>query len=570
MYFNYVTTSTTTQSDDVKSDVSTELDKLQQQRHQLDIQTGQVLEKAFQSNNPDVLLKAQSYWQDIQSRQQSGIKSELIDPNQWNDAIGYKHKAFSLSFTTLRRMAKTPIIKAIITTRQAQVAAFARPQKNKYETGFVIRKKQDYYTNDEVELSAADKKKIKEITEFLLNGGDKANSWHGDTFDSFLKKIVDDALTLDQATFEVVRNRAGIPIEYLAVDGATFRIADSWDDDEYENNPNTSIKREKKYGYYPSYVQVIDGVIKSEFYPWELCFGVRNQTTDIRANGYGKSEVEELISIITWMLYSDSYNGKFFSQGSSPKGLLKVAKGVNRNRLAEFRQQWMSMVAGVENAWKIPVIESEKMEWIDLQKNNTDMQFAKWQEYLIKVACAIFKIAPEEIGFNLGNASGGGALFESNNEQQLKYSKDKGLRPLLRSIEFWINKWLVNPIDENFEFAFVGVDVDDEKSEVDLDISKVGSFMGYKEARRKHGLPEELPDDDLILNPQWIQVYQQSQMADMQGENGEMMQDDMDETSDDDFWDSLDTDDKVEKALSMTEYSDNPMMKDALKILFEK
>jgi len=570
MYFNYVITSTAGQSDDVKSDVSTELDKLQQQRHQLDIQTGQILEKAFQSDNPDILLKAQSYWQDIQSRQSSGLKSELIDPNQWNDAVGYKHKSFSLSFTTLRRMAKTPIIKAIITTRQAQVAAFARPQKNKYETGFVIRKKQEYYTSDEVELTSTDKQKIKQITDFLLNGGDKANSWHGDTFDSFLKKIVDDALTLDQATFEVVRNRAGIPVEYLAVDGATFRIADSWDDDEYENNPNTSINREKKHGYYPSYVQVIDGVIRSEFYPWELCFGVRNQTTDIRANGYGKSEVEELISIITWMLYSDAYNGKFFSQGSSPKGLLKVSKGINRNRLAEFRQQWAAMVAGVENAWKIPMIESEKMEWIDLQKNNTDMQFAKWQEYLIKVACAIFKISPEEIGFNLGNASGGGALFESNNEQQLKYSKDKGLRPLLHSIEFWINKWLVNPIDENFEFAFVGVDVDDEKSEVDLDISKVSSFMGYKEARRKHGLPDELPDDDLILNPQWIQVYQQAQMAGEQDENGEVMQDEQESMSDDDFWDTLDTDDKVEKALSATEYSDNPMMKDALKILFEK
>lgn len=569
MEFNYVFTSTlgnsttSTTSEPTSEQLVDRLDSLSKARHQMIVEEGQLLEKAFQSSDPDLLIKANKHWQDVQQREQSGLKSEILDPNQWNDSAGYKNKGFSITYGMLRRMGQTPVIKAIISTRQAQVSSFSSPQKNKYQTGFVIRKKREYYSEEEPTLTNEDKNKIKEITTFLINGGGQSNAWHGDTFDAFLKKLVDDSLTIDQGCFEVVRNRGGVPVEYLAVDGATFRIADSYDDDRYREG--SVINRQKINGYYPSYVQVIDSVIKNEYYPWELCFGVRNATTNILANGYGKSEVEELINIITWMLFADSYNGKFFSQGSSPKGMLKVSQGVNRNRLAEFRQQWISMVAGVQNAWKMPIIEAEKMEYIDLQKNNTDMQFAQWQEYLIKIACAIFKIAPEEVGFNLGNASGGGALFEGSNEAKIKYSRDKGLKPLLNSIEFWINKWIVNALDPNFEFKFVGIDIDSEEKEVELDIKRVGSFMGFKEARKKHNLPEELEEGDFILNPQYTQmISQQMMMGDQQG-NQQVIEDD-------NVWDDLDVqNDSMLKSLlqdqHLSGHANNPMMIDALNML---
>lgn len=536
-----------------------QLDQITKSKNQLLVQEGQLLEKAFQSHDPQVIIKANKHWEDVSKRQVSQLKSHLLDPNDWANGQGYRNK-LSLSYGTLRRMSKTPIIKAIIGTRQTQVSAFSSPQKNKYETGFVIRKKGDYYSDVEDELSSEDKAKIKEITSFILNGGVVENSWHGDNFDSFLKKLVNDSLTLDQGCFEVVRNVGGVPQEYLATDGATFRIADSYDDDRYENTNG----RAKINGYYPSYVQVIDGSVKAEYYPWELCFGVRNATTDIRSNGYGVSEVEELINIITWMLFADAYNGKFFSQGSSPKGMLKVSSGVNRGRLAEFRQQWLSMVAGVQNAWKMPVLEADKMEYIDLQKNNTDMQFAQWQEYLIKVACAIFKIAPEEVGFNLGNASGGGALFEGSNEAKLKYSRDKGLKPLLKSIQFWINKWIVNAIDSNYEFAFVGIDVDSEEKEVELLNKKVQHGLGVKEWRRAMNLPEDFEEGDFPLNAVYAQQMQQQMFADQQEESTEALEEE-------DVWSDLQSDEDVMKGLEnspLSQHIDNPLMLDALQTLF--
>ena len=524
------------------------LDAINAERLRLLSEEGKLLEKGLQSMDVDVLMKANAHWSDVQQREQSGVKSTIIDPYEFNDSAGYKQKSFNLSYLLLRRMGQTPLIRAVITTRQAQVSAFSSPQADRFDTGFMIRKKREYYTTVEPKLSAADKKEIKRITDFVLNCGDNTNRWHGDTFDKFLKKIVEDSLTLDQATFEVVRNRRGEPTEFLATDGGTFRIAASIDDDDYHEKDKI-----EKFGYLPSYVQVIDGKVINEYYPWELCFGLRNDSTDIRRNGYGRAELEDLIDIVTYMLFGDAYNGKFFSQGSSPKGLIKVSGNVNTSRLQEFKQQWLSMVSGVMNAWKIPVIESDKMEWIDLQKSNTDMQFGNWQEYLIKVICAVYKISPEEIGFASGSSGNSGMFEGSNTESRLKYSKDKGLRPLMKSIQFWINKYIVNPFNEEFEFVFVGMESDGKKDELDFDIKMAESFGGWREARRKWQLPDEFEEGDFPLNQIFFQKMTQDQMAEQQDENTDFVDGEAEE--EDPYvgtWDNLDKGEVVE----------NPMMND--------
>ena len=162
-----------------------------------------------------------------------------------------------------------------------------------------------------------------------------SSQWEHDDFDTFIRKIVDDSLIYDQMTFECVRNRRGQIESFMATDASTFRIADSFFDKDYDNaffaRNGASVWQDRNdfgkkiHGYYPSFVQVYQNTKVNEFYPWELCFGVRNPSTSIYANGYGVSELEELINVVTSMLWGDEYNRRFFSQGSapSPKGLLK-------------------------------------------------------------------------------------------------------------------------------------------------------------------------------------------------------------------------------------------------------
>jgi hypothetical protein len=547
----------------VEEAIPIQLSQINAQRAQLTALEGKLLEKGLQSYNPDILMKAQTYWTQIMEREKSDMKSVYIDPRDFADSQGYKEKQYAVSFDLLRRMSRVPLIRSIIGTRQAQVSAFSRPQQDRFETGFIIQKKRDYYEAEQKELSSQDKKIIKQITDFVLKGGSASNAWHGDSFDDFLKKIVDDSLSLDQATFEVARNQAGEPTEYRAVDGATIRIASTIDDEEEESDGDA------KFGYLPSHVQLIEGTVHHEYYPWELCFGTRNTTTDIYRNGYGRSELEDLVEIVTYMLNADTYNGKFFTQGSNPKGILKISGNVNTNRIQEFRQQWQSMIAGVGNAWKIPVIQSDEMDFVDMQKNNTDMQFSTWQEYLLKIACSMYKISPEELGFSVGSAGGGGSMFESGTEARLMYSRDKGLIPLLKAIEFWITKYLVEPIDEAYEFRFAGYDTDGKEKELELDLKLVNSFVGYKEMRKKWNYKEELEEGDFPLNSAWIQRTGALEMQQQQQESTEAAQQDEGEEGDDFSWDNMGDEGEESGSEDVWEsldkgHSANPMMNDLI------
>ena len=479
-----------------------QIERLQQQfKHR----QGLLVEKALLSNNPEDILKANDFaarfFNDINENKEQ--KSFLYDPFYQDTSSGYREKPVAMTERLLRRMSRSPIIKSIIGTRIEQVADFAKPQPDKYSTGFVIVPRKKINQDTDQKLTKEDKERIAYLTDFVINCGDSNVTWEGDDFDSFLRKVIADSLAMDKMTFEIIRDRRGKPVKYIAVDGATIKLA--------LNTKDNYLNRIEKDGYMPAYCQVWDDQILTDFYPQELCFGIRNPTTDMRYNGYGISELEDLISTVTSMLWADQYNSNFFSQGSMPKGIMKVSGNVGQHKLNEFKQMWLSQVQGAQNSHRTPMIEADKFDYIDLHKNNSDMEFEKYKEYLIKVGCAVYKIDPSEIGFPMNN--GGKATFNSgNNEEKISYSRDKGLKPLLKFVQNKMNKYVIWQLDPNYEFKFVGLDTETESQEEERIVKAVASYMEINEARKMKGLPPK-PEYDIIANP----VVQQAKMLAMQG-----------------------------------------------------
>lgn len=500
-----------------------------EQEEKLKIQKALALESDMKSNDVEKIWKAQNYLKTIQPREEEPHKSILVDPTQLQSSFGYKDKPFNLSYATLRAMGSIHIPLAIRRTRKTQVLAFCTPQENKYTTGFIVDKRNRWRAGErDKKMTKEEQKKADYITEFILNCGNTENFWNADTFDTFIGKILDDSMTFDQGTFEVVRDNFGRPCEFFATDGGTFRIADSYMNEE-------KIKSELINGYPPSYVQVYQGQVYNEFYPWDLGWCVRNPSTDIRLNGYGRSELEDLTQTMTSILNADQYNANFFKVGSSPKGIITYSGNVNQNTIDDFRKNWMMQVAGVMNAHKIPIINGDKINFIPTQQNNREMEYYKYLEFLIKIACGIYIIDPSEINFDIsGTANGQKPGFEGNNASRLKYSKDKGLKPLLKYIQGWLNKYIVWQIDPGFELRFVGIDQDEDAStELDMDIKKMGNFMTINEIRAKHNL-SPVEGGDIIANP----VYMQGKQMAMQGNPDsndavDDMQDDEQEKSED-------------------------------------
>ena len=285
---------------------------------------------------------------------------------------GYKETLSRVSFDTLQKMGNLYCVKNIISTRIEQITQFLSFSLDEQKEGYTIRKKRSLFDNGDSDglPTKNEQKRIEAIVEFLERGG-KTDKWElPDSFTTFVRKIMQDSLTIDQLAFEVVRNRGGEPLKFRAVDGSMIRLLDSVDPNYAQN-----FERFRWKGYLPKYCQVFEQQIVFNpqlqeyvlYYPWELGFGVRNVSTDIWNNGYGKSELETLIEIVTYILNGVQYNGNFFKNGSNPKGFIKMkSPNTNAAQMNEFKQKWRQMLTGTENAHKIPIFSGIDMEWVDL------------------------------------------------------------------------------------------------------------------------------------------------------------------------------------------------------------
>jgi hypothetical protein len=451
-------------------------------------------------------------------------KASLVDPWSYaNTAYGYKEKYSILDYPKCRQITYAdPVVAAVLQTRVNQVAAFAQPQRDKYKMGFRIRLR-----DTEKEASDAERDRAKEIEMFMLNAGvpenfdDTPELRRRDNFETFLRKITRDTLTFDQVNFEIVPRVDGKPYAFQAIDAATIRIIpDKKENIEQFGAPNAGAGRvfvqstgtERAFKEFrpkhPRFAQVIQGTVRHVFDEWELAHGIRNPRTDIAAYGYGFSEIEMLITTITSHMNAETYNRKFFSQGSTIKGVITFEGSVPPDQLEAFRRQWYQQVTGVNNSWRTPIMalgKENKMNWTSLHSTNREMEFGKWLEYCIKTICGVFQMDPIEIGFDIakmgaGQQSSSGGLGNGNQAERFAFSQDKGLRPLLVFLQTMINDYIVYRIDPNYEFEFVGLNVNSEKDDLDKSIQQVKAFKTINEIRSEHDL-DELSLEKIKKNP---------------------------------------------------------------------
>jgi hypothetical protein len=434
---------------------------------------------------------------------------------------GYKETLSRISFQTLQRMGNLYCVKNVISTRIEQITRFLKFSTDEQKEGFTIRRKRSLFNSkeDTKEMTKGEQKRVERIVRFLEDGGETDKWEMPDSFVTFVRKIMQDSLSIDQLAFEITRTRGQELHQFKAIDGSMIRFLDTVD-------PNYAHQFDQyRYkGYLPKYCQVFDQQIVFNkqlntyvmYYPWELGFGIRNVETDIWQNGYGRSELESLIEIITYILNGVQYNGNFFKNGSNPKGFIKMnGPNTNQTQLNDFKQKWRQMLTGTENSHKIPIFAGLDLEWVDLQKGNRDMEFDNWTKFLIVLLCSVYRIDPSELGFQFREAAN---LFgQQGQRERLDHSKQKGLYPLLIFLQDIINKFLISELDEEMEFAFTGIEVEDEEKQVKLDSEKLSAGMvSMQDMFRKYSGREFDENKDIILN----QVYQTQKQASMFGGEG--------------------------------------------------
>jgi hypothetical protein len=455
---------------------------------------------------------------DLYDKTRREAKSLFLNPYYMMAATGlWRERPTRLTYHSMRMVAdKNPIVGSIINTRIAQVATFSRPMSIVEKVaatplGFKVVHKE----KPDDDLSKEEKGLQHEIEQFLWNSGSTDRLRNGDrrpSFDHWLRMSVRDSLTFDQMVTELVPNRKGEPAEFWAVDAATIRRAVPTEDG--KEDPDQA------------FVQVVNGQIQNTYKHSELAFCVRNPQTDMYANKYGKSEIEQLLNIVTAYLNAEMHNRKFFEQGSAIKGILNVkGEQINQPMFEAFKREWHAQVTGSTNAWKTPVMQAPSgVEFINLHASNREMEFIKWLDFLIKITCAIYMIDPAEINFDLRGGTGQStATFESNPiEAKLKLSRDKGLRPLLVFMMQVVNEYIMAPRFPEWIFSFHGIDAKKESEIIELRSKEVKAYKKLDEIRAEAGLKPmgEENGGELILDPQYIQWLQQKQMQAMEASGG--------------------------------------------------
>ena len=420
----------------------------------------------------------------IQDSQKLGQKpqTQFFDPISLFLGRGYLPPQGSVLMPAdLRAMAKNPIIASIIQTRLNQVCAFTTPQRDRHSLGFDI-------VSDDPKAQADDAKRT-EIRQFIAGCGLEG---HGEpSFEILTRKVIRDSLVLDQLNIEVVPRRNRLPGYMVAVDAGTIR----------------KTKESLEYALPPSvddawYVQLMNDRIVAEYLQSELVFGVRNPQTDIRFLGYGSSELEWLMRIVTAIINAEKYNTNQMTQGGTQKGIL-VVKGVpNTGEFDLFKADFREAMRNASSYWSPPILrleDKDSVDWLELDRSNRDLEYAKLFDFLVKQACGVYQIDPLEIAWSIG-ATGNKTTFESRQDVKIKTSQKRGLFPLLGFYASTLTDGIVKKIDPRYRIAFVGHGLTRDE-ELEMQIKEVKYLRTVNEVRADRGDPSMGKKGDVILNP---------------------------------------------------------------------
>lgn len=437
---------------------------------------------------------------EAQKERKPGMQSVWIDDMQININGDWFERPGQFSFDAMRNMVEqTPILNAVIMTRQRQVARFCRPQKGGKGPGFKIASKEKVENVDENEQQS-----MKLLEQFIMNCGWETRPRQRmrlkrDNFPNFMAKLVRDSLTMDSMAIETEWKRdKSLGIDGLyAVDGATIRLCS---EEGYKGEDEIFA------------LQVVQGQIRSAYTYDDLIYVPRNPRTDVIAGGYGLAETELLIRVVTGFLNAFTYNTKFFDSNAIPKGVLNLYGNYSDEDITAFKRYWNGMVKGVNNAWTLPVMVSKdaesaaKFEQFGVEVN--EIMFAKWMTFLGSIICAIYGIAPDEINFE-SFTTGTSSLSGNDTEEKLSFSKDKGLRPLLSYLEGTMSEYVIGEFSDKYELQFTGLDEEDEKTVFErkkliMTVNEMRAEDGMEKADGKWG--------DAPLNPSLVGVWQQEAM----------------------------------------------------------
>jgi hypothetical protein len=445
------------------------------------------------------------------------LQTQFVDPryHYWlgsGGMAGIRTKLLRIDFNVLRSaVEKLPLVNAIINTRIDQALPFCEFTDNENDKGYQI-----VPVDADATTKAIDKKKTKQLREFVEQTGFAYDELREDDLLDFVTGVIRETYTVDQIATELQYNRKNEVCAFWGLDGTTIRRVEE----------NSEFERGIRF------VQQIEEQIYNSYKASNLIFDYKWKRFDIRYRGFGYSPVEQSIDVITTLLFGYNYIRDQLVKDKMPRGFISVMGDVGKEQLDSIRNYWYAAMSGMGGQWNIPILPSGKdgvgMDFKLLGQTNKDMEFHRTLMFVSSLIAACFGIDLLEMGIKSDDSQ---AVIGENSFNRISVSKERGLRSILMYVQQHLNK-VIRKVSTDYRFRFCGIEPEDLEKKSKIREAEVATHKSVDELRIEDGLdPFDEEWSRIPANPTIVQLYinlkqmdqmaQQQQQMGQQGEEGE-------------------------------------------------
>lgn len=193
---------------------------------------------------------------------------------------------------------------------------------------------------------------------------------------------------------------------------------------------------------------------------------------------YGLSPVEVLADIIMSLVYGSQYNLDFYTNNNMPDGVIQLL-GADQQKIQQFRQNFDSkfkfldaQTNKVRKKFFTYPITSVPVQFTPFMLKPADIELIAQQEWFTKVLWMSFGVNASEMGFT-------DTVNKASSEEQGKIYKRKALRPILKTLKYFIDCQIMPEFynkngaipdfsDIPLEFVFEDYDFDEDQQKHNL------------------------------------------------------------------------------------------------------
>lgn len=412
-------------------------------------------------------------------------------------AAVYKRRISSIPPAILKRTRDTEELVGgvIFPLRAKQISLYGHPRPNRFDIGMAINPQPHLYEEmKEEEIDKIKKEIVPKLRELLLNCGSNENVKDKDkcTFAQYLHMITEDMLLYGWFSTEVRSNDIGKFHSFRATDAGTIYFATDLKSQQKQletirqqaktilerlnQNPgakNIDINKFTQGEY--TWVQVIDDLPYQVFTDEQMIVWSLNPSTDIMRAGYPVSPIERILSSIVTHINLTTHNKMFFLNGRAARNVMIFqSENLDADDIQAIRAQMTAHINSANAAWRMPVFgigQNDKITIQPLDAAGRDMEFQYLADLNKRMIMAAFQMSPDEVAAlsYLSKGTNSQSLAESNNEWKMIKGQESGLRPILQSIEAFLNERLLPRINPEWaklvRISLEGLDADSPEKE---------------------------------------------------------------------------------------------------------